>query len=65
MYEVDGYFSIYQFLFTFFAGFCSYFWIAPQVNPQKYPVEHKLAHYGGLLYMIASPLLFIAVNLLT
>lgn len=51
-------FSVYYFLLTFLAGFISYFLIRPQINPKKYSAEQKIAHYGGLLYMIGGTIYF-------
>lgn len=51
-------FSIYYFILTFAAGFICYFLISPQINPQSYAAEQKIAHYGGLAYMIGGTLLF-------
>lgn len=56
-------FTVYFMIITFFSGVVCYFFLSRTLKAQ-YPTESKIAKYGGLLYMIAGPMLFFIVKLI-
>jgi len=55
--------TFYFLVATFFSGAICYFLLSHSLK-NEYPLESKLAKYGGLIYMIGGPLLFFTVKLI-